>query len=84
MTTRLVEQPARAQVQAVPRCWQRGGNRLAVPTEPRVPEPAQLYSLIAVTFTLHVALPRSGQCECCGQPWPCEPVRLAFRLREGF
>jgi hypothetical protein len=48
------------------------------------PEPAQLYHLIVLTFLLHVPSARSEKCACCDRNWPCEQVRLAFRLREGF
>lgn len=47
------------------------------------PEPAQLYQLTVLVFVLHIPAVE-GQCETCGQHWPCEQVRLAFRLREGF
>lgn len=67
-----------------PRRWRRQLNRLHPAPPVRVPEPAQLYHLIVLTLTVHTPLPRSGLCEQCGQAWPCEPVRLAFRLREGF
>jgi hypothetical protein len=48
------------------------------------PEPAQLYCLIGLTFLLHVPSSWPEVCACCDRAWPCEPVRLAFRLREGF
>lgn len=59
-------------------------NRLMPATEPRIPEPAQLYSLVVLTFVLHVPAKASGGCAQCGETWPCARVRLAFRLREGF
>lgn len=49
---------------------------------PLMPEPAQLYGLICLAFVRHV--PLSERCVQCHAPWPCEQVRLAYRLREGF
>ncbi|MEC3978160.1 hypothetical protein [Amycolatopsis sp. H20-H5] len=72
------------QAPKVPCAWQRRMNRLETVVEPRVPEPAQLYSLIALTLVLHEPNPATGNCECCADTWPCEPARLAYRLREGF
>lgn len=59
-------------------------NRLVQRSEPRIPEPAQLYSLVVLTFVLHRSLTIGDLCEQCGLPWPCPQVCLAFRLREGF
>ena len=59
-------------------------NQLVPATEPRIPEPAQLYCLIGLTFVLHAPVTYDGVCGQCGNPWPCERVRLAYRLREGF
>jgi hypothetical protein len=67
----------------VPRCWQRRRNVLHRTREARVPEPTQLYSLIVLALYRHAPLPAGG-CAACGATWPCEPVRLACRLREGF
>jgi len=47
------------------------------------PEPVQLYHLIVLAFLLHVPEP-DGWCQTCGHDWPCQQVRLAYRLREGF
>jgi hypothetical protein len=47
------------------------------------PEPAQLYDLIVLAYLLHVPEP-DGWCQTCGHDWPCQQVRLAYRLREGF
>jgi hypothetical protein len=47
------------------------------------PEPSQLYRLIVSALLLHTPVP-SVHCSSCSQPWPCEQVRLAYRLREGF
>ncbi len=71
----------------VPRAWHRGRNALAPRAEPRVPAPAQLYSLTTRTFLLHVPDAEhssAARCSCCSQCWPCPQVRLAFRLREAF
>jgi hypothetical protein len=48
------------------------------------PEPARLYYLIVLAFLLHTPDDHAPECACCGQAWPCDQVRLAFRLREGF
>jgi hypothetical protein len=47
------------------------------------PEPRQLYYLIVLTLLLHKPAP-GETCADCVLPWPCEQVRLACRLREGF
>lgn len=59
-------------------------NRLAPPSNPVTPEPAQLYSLVVLVLALHRPVTGDGPCGQCGDSWPCEQVRLAFRLREGF
>jgi hypothetical protein len=62
-------------------------NRGALPRRlrfRRVPEPRQLYQLIVRAFVLHRAEDSTGMCRECGGTWPCEQVRLAYRLREGF
>jgi hypothetical protein len=59
-------------------------NRLAPPTDPATPEPAQLYSLAILALALHRPLADDGPCGQCSHAWPCEQVRLAYRLREGF
>ncbi len=46
------------------------------------PEPAQLYSLIALTLFAHE--PGANGCVWCEQQWPCPKARQAYRLREGF
>ncbi|AEK40660.1 hypothetical protein RAM_10850 [Amycolatopsis mediterranei S699] len=51
-------------------------------TEARVPEPAQLYSLITLTLLVHE--PGPAGCVWCDKPWPCPSARQAYRLREGF
>jgi hypothetical protein len=71
----------------VPRTWQRGHNALGPVPEVRMPEPAKLYGLIVLAFMLHVPAVERGepeQCSNCAQAWPCEHLRLAFRLRESF
>jgi hypothetical protein len=47
------------------------------------PEPHQLYHLIVLALLLHQPTLSDG-CRSCAQPWPCEQVRLACRLRDGF
>ncbi|MET9267008.1 hypothetical protein [Amycolatopsis sp. NPDC004079] len=49
-----------------------------------MPEPTQLYSLLVLALSLHAQHPASDRCEDCAEVWPCDTVRLAFRLREGF
>jgi hypothetical protein len=80
MTVRTIDLRRQA---PVPRCWQRGRNALHDPAV-RMPEPAQLYSLAVLYLHLHAPHPASSRCESCAQSWPCEPVSLAYRLREGF
>lgn len=82
MTVRTVEVQKRPSV--VPRHWQRGHNALVPVQEPRMPEPAQLYSLVLLALSLHPQHPTTSQCESCAAAWPCDTVRLAYRLREGF
>ena len=59
-------------------------NRPRPVTEPRIPEPAQLYNLTVLAFLLHTPGGESPLCVTCEQKWPCDHVCLAFRLREGF
>ena len=47
-----------------------------------VPEPATLYYLTVIAFLLHVDV--DGACPRCREPWPCDHLRLAYRLREAF
>jgi hypothetical protein len=47
------------------------------------PEPKQLYELIVLALLLHTPT-TDADCFTCVLPWPCEQVRLAYRLREGF
>ncbi len=82
MTVRTVD--AQLRPRAVPRCWQRQRNALVQQPEPRVPEPAQLYSLVVLALTVHAQHPTTGLCESCAGAWPCDTGRLAYRLREGF
>lgn len=78
MTVRLIERAK----SSIPACWQRGHVTPTVPA-PRTPEPAQLYALVVLTLYLHGPT-ADGCCSSCKAMWPCEPVRLACRLREGF
>ncbi|MFJ8815270.1 hypothetical protein [Amycolatopsis thermoflava] len=80
MTTQLVQRTSTT----LPACWRRRPNALDAPTAPRIPQPVQLYTLLAFTLDLHGPLASGGRCEACSEPWPCESVRLAYRLREGF
>ena len=67
-------------------------NRLVLPTEPRLPEPAALYALIVLALLLHQPTfpvmvsggTSYGDCLQCGEVWPCPQVRLACRLRDAF
>ncbi|GAA5124068.1 hypothetical protein [Haloechinothrix salitolerans] len=75
---------------AVPRAWYRGRNALeqANTPEPRLPDPARLYGLVVMAFVFHVPDEHGDAvltvCRSCREPWPCDQVRLAFRLREAF
>jgi len=48
------------------------------------PEPVQLYHLIVLAFLLHTSSGQPQMCASCGQKWPCDHLRLAYRLREGL
>jgi hypothetical protein len=50
----------------------------------RVPEPTQLYGLTVLAFLLHTPTRFIRRCVQCGTAWPCDHLRLAFRLREAF
>ena len=80
MTTRLDHRTSTP----LPASWQRRSNALEAPTTPRIPEPAQLYALLALTLGLHGPAAVGDRCQVCAEAWPCEPVRQAYRLREGF
>lgn len=77
MALRLVSYPLPAEV--VPLRPVTSTEDVAEPT----PEPQQLYHLIVLALLLHQPADH-GQCSGCAQPWPCERVRLACRLRDGF
>ena len=82
MAARIVQSgPTRRPLQLVPRCWRRG-QPLTPVAELRVPEPAQLYSLITLTLLVHE--PGASGCVWCDKPWPCPAALQAYRLREGF
>lgn len=51
-----------------------------------LPEPVQLYGLTVLAFLLHIPTPGVTRrwCGRCGVAWPCDHLRLAYRLREGF
>jgi hypothetical protein len=52
--------------------------------EAPLPEPSRLYGLTALAFLLHTPTRFIQRCVRCGTSWPCDHLRLAFRLREGF
>lgn len=81
MAARVTHHNRRRPLALVPRCWQRD-QALAPVTEARLPEPAQLYSLITLTLLVHE--PGVSGCVWCGHVWPCPSALQAFRLREGF
>ncbi len=48
-------------------------------------EPLQLYALLHVYLVVHrPSQLHSGRCAMCRVPWPCDKVRQAARLRDGF
>jgi hypothetical protein len=49
---------------------------------PALPEPIRLYGLTVLAFLLHVD--EDGICSQCHDLWPCDHLRLAYRLREAF
>jgi hypothetical protein len=53
-------------------------------TDAPLPEPVQLYGLTVLAFLLHTPTPGICRCVRCGTAWPCDHLRLAYRLREGF
>jgi hypothetical protein len=59
-------------------------SRLDPTTAPCTPEPAQLYNLTVLAFLLHTPVGQPEMCSSCELKWPCEHLRLAYRLREGF
>ncbi|MBE1500933.1 hypothetical protein H4696_008033 [Amycolatopsis lexingtonensis] len=81
MAARVTHHHRRRPLTLVPRCWQRG-QALAPVTEARLPEPAQLYSLITLTLLIHE--PGVSGCLWCEEAWPCPSALQAYRLREGF
>jgi hypothetical protein len=48
------------------------------------PEPIQLYSAVVVVLRLHAAAKSRTSCEYCGDPWPCQRLRLACRILDGL
>ncbi|WP_084429519.1 hypothetical protein [Kibdelosporangium aridum] len=49
-----------------------------------LPQPVQLYGLTVLAFLLHTPTRGLQRCVRCGTAWPCDHLRLAYRLREGF
>jgi hypothetical protein len=62
----------------------RGQMTRLTPTKPELPEPTALFDLVVRTFRRHEPVTDGGPCDACAAPWPCEPARHAWRLREGF
>ena len=58
----------------------------APPSEPELHKPVQLYGLTVLAFLLHVPVDIGDEAYCtrCPEPWPCDHLRLAFRLGEAF
>jgi hypothetical protein len=54
------------------------------PVQAATPEPARLYALVCIALFLHVPDQLTRRCDQCGENWPCDQVRLAYRLREGW
>jgi hypothetical protein len=54
------------------------------PVDAPLPEPAQLYGLTVLAFLLHTPTRFIRRCVRCGTAWPCDHLRLAYRLREAF
>lgn len=59
-------------------------NRLATVSGPASPEPVALYGLTMLAMLLHKPTGQPQMCLRCKEKWPCEHLRLAYRLREGF
>jgi hypothetical protein len=49
-----------------------------------LPEPTRLYGLVVLAFLLHTPSRFIRRCVRCGTAWPCDQLRLAFRIREGL
>lgn len=49
-----------------------------------MPDPVRLYGLVCLALLLHVPARRTCRCCQCDESWPCDQVRLAYRLREGW
>ncbi|MCE7006587.1 hypothetical protein LWC34_27705 [Kibdelosporangium philippinense] len=64
----------------------RAGIAPAIHNDAPLPEPAQLYGLVVLAFLLHTPTRAVGRqwCVRCSVDWPCDHLRLAYRLREGF
>lgn len=65
-------------------CRQLRPDALEMPTAPRLPQQDRLYTLLALALGLHGPDAAGERCQACAQPWPCDQVRSAFRVREGF
>ncbi|MCK2245457.1 MULTISPECIES: hypothetical protein [unclassified Crossiella] len=48
------------------------------------PEACVLDIVTIQAFNTHIPQEPSALCVICGQEWPCEVSRRAFRLREGI
>jgi hypothetical protein len=78
MSLRLIRSPHASSVVPLPQT-----TSGAASADELTPEPSRLHHLIVLALLLHT--PVAGvHCASCSQPWPCEQVRLAYRLREGF
>jgi hypothetical protein len=75
MSVRIVDRPS-------------SGNVIALHPNANVddlaPETARLYGLTVLAFLLHTPTRFGRRCVRCATAWPCEHLRLAYRLREGF
>lgn len=73
--------------QPIPLTTERQPNPLEVRAA-RIPEPSQLYFLAVMALQMHAPDETCAAvvelCALCGDPWPCDQVRLAFRSLEAF
>ena len=79
MSLRLVRHPQTTNVVQLPQ----SATTVEPPLEVQTPEPHQLYHLVLLALFLHQPA-TDWLCQTCEQLWPCQQVRLAYRLREGF
>jgi hypothetical protein len=82
MNLRLID--TRSAGSVIPLWTNETSTKLTSHEDDPIPEPAQLYGLTVLAFLLHKPMPFMPVCVRCRTVWPCDHLRLAYRLREGF